>query len=214
MVLTLAYFRRRELLRLAPLGLVLLVVVTSISPGAIGSTVSQFTRSDATAVPTVSDRTSDYDAVRPDIWTHLALGRGWGSYDHDSYRTLDSEILTRTIEGGVLGLIGVPAGADRGRCAGAQGRSPRATAESAPVALIGASVAVAFVVLALLFDELSFPHAAYIFLYMVGLETVVLRAAVGPRRTRIRSPPRATWLDESELVADIVRASSRCAPGR
>ena len=31
-VLTLAYFRRRELLRLAPLGIVLLLVVSSIAP--------------------------------------------------------------------------------------------------------------------------------------------------------------------------------------
>ena len=152
-ILTLAYFRRRELLRLAPLFLVLLVVVTSISPGAIGSTVRQFTRSDATAVPTVSDRTSDYDAVRPDILTHLALGRGWGSYDHGVYRTLDSEILTRTIEGGVLGLMAfllVPIAVV------AVARRPIASRDptDAPVALIGASVAVAFVVLSLLFDEL------------------------------------------------------------
>ena len=39
-----------------------------------------------TAVGTVSDRTSDYDAIRPDVWSHLALGRGWGSYNHESYR--------------------------------------------------------------------------------------------------------------------------------
>ncbi len=75
-ILTLAYFRRRELLKLAPLGMVLLALVSVVSPAAIGSTISQFTRSDATAVPTVSDRASDYDAVRPDVWSHLILGRG------------------------------------------------------------------------------------------------------------------------------------------
>jgi hypothetical protein len=172
-VLTLAYFRRQELLKLAPLGMVLLVIVSAVSPGALGSTVRQFTRSDATAVPTVSDRSSDYDAVRPDVWSHIALGRGWGSYNHDSYRILDSEILSRLIETGVLGLgaflmLGVAVVlSSRGTI---ESRDPA----SAPVALIGASIAVAFLVLATLFDSLSFPHVAYIFLYMVGLETVML----------------------------------------
>ena len=53
---------------------------------------------------TTSDRTADYDAVRPDVWTHLLFGRGFGSYNHDTYRILDSEILGRTVETGVLGL--------------------------------------------------------------------------------------------------------------
>ncbi len=76
-----------------------------LSPGALSSIANQFTRSDATAVGTVSDRTSDYDAIRPDVWSHLALGRGYGSYNHESYRILDSEILSQTIETGVLGLV-------------------------------------------------------------------------------------------------------------
>lgn len=173
-VLTLAYFRRRELLRLAPLGMVLLVIVTAVSPGALGSTINQFTRPDAAAVPTVNDRTSDYDAVRPDVWSHLALGRGWGSYNHDSYRILDSEILSRTIETGVLGLgaflfVGVAVVASSRRTIAS--RDPT----TAPIALIGASIAVGFLVLATLFDELSFPHAVYIFLYMAGIEVVILR---------------------------------------
>ena len=102
---TLAYFRRRELVRLAPLAVVLIVVVSAVSPGALGSTVSQFTRSDRSEVATVSDRTADYDAIRPDLWSHLAFGRGWGAYNHESYRILDSEILHRILEMGVIGLI-------------------------------------------------------------------------------------------------------------
>jgi hypothetical protein len=147
--------------------------VSTLSPGALGSTVKQFTRSDRAAVPTVSDRAADYDAVRPDVWSHLAFGRGWGTYNHESYRILDSEILHRTIETGVLGLaafllIGLTVVASTRRTIAA--RHPA----SAPVALIGASIGVAFMVLALLFDVLSFPHAPYIFLYMTGLVAVVL----------------------------------------
>ncbi len=99
-VLTLAYFRRRELLKLAPLGLVMIIMITVLSPGVLGSVVNQFTRADAASVPTVSDRAADYDAVRPDVWTHLLFGRGWGSYNHVDYRILDSEILSRLIEDG------------------------------------------------------------------------------------------------------------------
>ena len=54
---------------------------------------------------TVSDRAADYDAVRPDLWTHLLFGRGWGSYDHVTYRILDSELLHRSLEMGVFGLL-------------------------------------------------------------------------------------------------------------
>ena len=184
-VLALAYFRRQELLRLVPLGMVTLILVSSLAPGAIGATIGQFTRSDATALPTVSDRTSDYDAIRPDVWSHILLGRGWGSYNHDSYRILDSEILLRTIDTGVLGLcafflVGISVIATTRKLIAARDPS------TAPVALVGALVTVAFFVAALLFDELSFPHAAYIFLYMIGLVTVVL-----PRTGRAPAPPSA-----------------------
>ena len=172
-VLVLAYYRRRELLRLAPLGVVLAIVVLALSPGALKSTVDQFTRSDAQAVGTVSDRTADYDAIRPDVLSHLAFGRGYGSYNHDTYRILDSEVLLRTIEGGVFGLasfllIGVSVIVSTRRTI--RSRDPT----SAQVALVGAAIAVAFLVLALLFDEMSFPHVPYIFLYMLGLVAVVV----------------------------------------
>jgi hypothetical protein len=182
-LVTLAYFRRKQLLKLAPLGLVMLAMVSAISPGALGSTLSQFTRSDAAAVPTVSDRTSDYDAIRPDVLSHLLLGRGWGSYNHQTYRILDSEVLTRTIETGVLGLIvflAVPASVVVVSRRTIALRDPEAT----PIALIGACVAASFLVLAFLFDELAFPHPVYIFLYMAGLETVILQPAA-----RRRAPP-------------------------
>lgn len=212
-VLTLAYFRRRELLKLAPLGLILLVLVSAISPGALGSTVRQFTRSDATAVPTVSDRTSDYDAVRPDVWTHLLLGRGWGSYNHDTYRILDSELLTRTIETGVIGLFAfllVPVavvGASRKTIA-------LRDRESAPVALVGAATAMSFLVLAALFDELSFPHAAYIFLYIVGLETVMLRRGPPPVEAVVRPVIDRAALDEAFEPATEHDAQASLVPVR
>jgi hypothetical protein len=44
---TLVYFRRRELLSLAPFGLVMIVLVAAVSPSAVHNVVAQFTRSDA-----------------------------------------------------------------------------------------------------------------------------------------------------------------------
>ena len=193
-VLTLAYFRRRELLSLAPLGLVVAAVVTVVSPGMIGGIISQFTRSDASSVATTSDRTADYDAIRPDLWTHILFGRGYGSYNHETYRILDSEILGRTVETGVLGLlafllIGVSVVFAARRTIAA--RDP----VTSPPALIGAAVAVCFIVVSTLFDVLSFPHATYIFLYMAGLTTVVIGRERGrppsAEPTRAQEPIRA-----------------------
>jgi hypothetical protein len=184
--LTVAYFRRRELLRLAPLGLVLVLLVHALAPGAIGSTTDQFDPS-RLGVATVSDRTADYDAVRPDIWTHPILGRGWGTYDHVIYRVLDSEPLHRIIEMGVLGLlafIAMPLAVVLSARATIAARNPR----WAPPALIGAAVAVSFLVVSVLFDVLSFPHPTYIFMLMAGLVTVVIsqrpEAGEGPAARR------------------------------
>jgi hypothetical protein len=175
-ILTLAYFRRRELLKLAPLGLVLLVLVSVVSPGAIGSTISQFTRPDAADVPTVSDRASDYDAVRPDVFSHIAFGRGLGTYNHVDYRILDSEVLHTTIETGLIGLLAyllIPVSV----LLSVRKRIRRREDQWSSVALIGAACAVAFLVVSFLFDVMSFPHAGYIFLYIAALVTIVLKAS-------------------------------------
>jgi O-antigen ligase len=171
-IATIAYFRRRELLKLAPLGLVLVVLVPVLAPGAVATTIAQFDRSRLGAT-TVSDRTADYDAIRPDVWTHLLFGRGWGSYNHVTYRILDSEILQRLIEMGVLGLvaylfmIGSVIWAARSLIAGRD-------RTWAPLALIGAAGAVSFGVVSTLFDTMSFPHGVYIFLCTAGLVAVVV----------------------------------------
>jgi hypothetical protein len=171
-VLTLAYFRRRELLKLAPLALVLLVAIHGLAPGALGSVAFQL-RGDQLGVNTVGDRTSDYDAVRPDLWTHLAFGRGYGTYEHASYRILDMELLHELVEVGVLGMaayvlmivavIAVARGPIRAR-----------RSRDGPVALAVAAAAIAFLVVSTLFDAMSFPHCPYIFLWLAGLLIVAV----------------------------------------
>ncbi len=183
-ILTMAYFRRRELLSLAPVGLVIAIAVSVLSPGAVQGTISQFLRPDRASVATTSDRTADYDAVRPDLWTHLLFGRGYGSYNHETYRILDSEILNRVVETGLVGLlafllVGISVVLVARRTIA--GRDPT----YAPLALVGAAAAVCFLVVSTLYDVLGFPHATYIFLYLAGLVTVVVarrpEAAPAPR---------------------------------
>ncbi len=167
--LTFAYFRRRELLKLAPLGIVLVLIIQVLSPGALTGVTSQLDRS-RLGVTTVSDRTADYDAIRPDLWTHLAFGRGYGSYEHTSYRILDMELLRQIIEVGVIGLI---AYAFMAIAVIAVARGPiRARGPDAPVALAVAASAVCFLVVSTLFDVMSFPHVPYIFLWMAAMLAV------------------------------------------
>jgi hypothetical protein len=172
-VLLVAYFRRRELLRMAPLALPLLLAIQFMSPGALASIGNQF-KPDHLGANTVSDRAADYDAVRPDLWSHFALGRGWGSYQPPNHRVLDSEILSRVVETGVVGLA---AFAVMVLCVVACARAPIRSRHPtwAPIALASAGAAVAFLVVSTLFDAVAFPHAPYIFLCLAALLAVTLR---------------------------------------
>jgi hypothetical protein len=172
---TLAYYRRQELLKLAPLGVILLVVVQALSPGAFGS-IAQQLNGNRLGVATVSDRASDYDAVRPDLWTNLAFGRGYGTYDHTSYRILDSEVLSRLVEVGVLGLAAYLVMIVSVVVAARAAIRSRDSATS-PIALAVAAAAVGFLVLSFLFDVMAFPHVPYLLLTLAGLLAVVLRPA-------------------------------------
>ena len=217
-VLTLAYFRRRELLKLAPLGMIVFLMISVLSPGAMGSVVSQFTRSDRSQVSTVSDRASDYDAVRPDVFSHIAFGRGWGSYNHQSYRILDSEILHRVLEVGVLGLISflmVMVSVVLATRKTIDLRHPRWS----PPALVTAAAAIAFIVVAMLYDVLSFPHGTYAFLFLAGLACVVSDVPAEPARrlrqsaeSRMRPARRPAGTRGSAEPARRVRSAPAHAP--
>jgi hypothetical protein len=171
--LTMAYFRRRELIRMAPLGLVIGVLMLALTPGAAQSVVAQLSGKKLNSVTTVSDRSSDYDAVRPDVFSHLAFGRGYGSYEHTSYRILDQELLRQLVEVGMFGvlafivLIGTIIAVARRPI---RERRP----DEAPVALSAACAAIALLVVSTLFDAMAFPHCPYIALSMAALLAVVV----------------------------------------
>ena len=173
--LTIAYFRRRELISLAPLILVLGVVMIALSPTSLEHIVSQFTGANATKTATVDARTANYDAVRPDLWSHLLFGRGQGSYAPPNDRVVDSDIILPLIETGVLGLLTfllIPVsliGVARKKA------SDRDPTYSGP-ALIGVSAAATLLCLSTLYSFMSLPHGPDVFMYLTGLAVV----AVGP----------------------------------
>jgi hypothetical protein len=171
-IATLAYFRRRELLKLTPIGVAALVTLLIASPGTLTPVLDQF-RPDRLGANTVSDRASDYDAIRPDVWTHLALGRGYGSYQPVGHRILDSEVLVRTVEMGVLGLCAFVL---LGLAVILAARSTIVSRHPrwAPSALAGAAAAVVFLVVGTLFDTMSFPQVPYIFLSLAALTATLV----------------------------------------
>jgi O-antigen ligase len=129
----------------------------------------------------VNDRASDYDAIRPDFLSHVALGRGYGSYEPIGHRILDSQVLGVVIEMGAIGLVtflllGVSVVAAARRTI--HDRDPR----WAPSALVGATAAVVFLVLAFLFDSLAFPQPPYVFVCFAGLVAVVVRSRADGER--------------------------------
>jgi hypothetical protein len=175
-VLALGCFRRRELLKMAPVALLLLIVVLIVSPGTVEPVIKQFSSSalGGNAPSTTSDREARYDAIRPDVWTHLALGRGYGSYQPLGHRIMDSEVLLRLIEMGVLGLaafiwLGLSVVATARKAINSRDPS------RAPPALAGVAAAAVFVVVGALFDSISFPQVPYIFLCLAAYVAVAVK---------------------------------------
>ncbi|HET6508242.1 MAG TPA: O-antigen ligase family protein [Baekduia sp.] len=184
-IAVLVFFRPRRLLRLAPLGLVIFVLVHVLSPGAFGSVLIQFNSHRLHSVSTVNDRTADYDAVRPDVFLHPILGRGYGAYSEQRYRILDNQLLGYLVMIGVVGLLSymaimasVVAVARRW----IRGRDPT----TATPHLIAASAAVVFLVVSQLFDSMAFPHAPYVFLSLAALAA----ASTYPTERHDEVPPR------------------------
>lgn len=168
-LVTVIAVRPRQMARLWPLGLVLLVLVQALAPGAAGQLKSQLSSAD-TRQSTLG-RTSDYEAVGPDLRAHPLLGRGYGTYDHEKYRILDNEYLNLLITSGLVGLasyialllavlfVALPVIRSGDPVRG-------------PPAVGAAGAAVGFAAATALFDVLAFPHAPYVFFFVAALAAV------------------------------------------
>jgi hypothetical protein len=173
-ILTIAYFRRRELLRLAPFAVVLIIVIHLLAPGALGGVVQQLHGSRLTTVNTTSHRFAGYEAVRPLVWNSVAFGQGFGSYDAFANHILDSQILTATIETGVLG-VGAYIIMILSVVAAARPFIRSRDRERSSPALAAAAAAIALLTVSFLYDAMIFPHVPYIFLMMAAFMAVIWR---------------------------------------
>jgi len=190
-VLVLFLYRPRMMVKAAPLGVAIVLMVQILSPGAISTIRSEFVNGLANSGST-QDRQNDYPAVMPDILDKPALGRGFGSYDSHKYRVLDNQYLGLTVETGAIGVatyvvllasVGIAAH-----------RAARSREKQWAVAAVAATAA--FAVSNLLFDALAFPQAPYVFLFIAALVTATtlrpsIRDGEGARWTKVPLPHHA-----------------------
>ena len=179
------WFRPRQAVRMAPLALVAFAAIHVFAPGALGSITAQLSPTRLN-VPTVDERVMRYDAVRPEVWSHLLFGRGLGTYNWVAHRIIDSELLGRLIETGILGMVTyflmmvsvviVSAPVIR------SGNPNRA-----PSALACAAAAASFAIISTFYDATSFPHGPYLFLCMAGFAAIL--ASDHAAQPRAGAPP-------------------------
>jgi polysaccharide biosynthesis protein PslJ len=159
-VVAMVAMRPRQALRLAPVGVVMLLAMPVIAPGALGSIRNQLFTSQLQQSNSTTGRTQDYAAVQPDLAAHPALGRGYGSYDPHKYRIIDNQYIGLAIETGFAGV------------AAARPAMRSGDPERGPPALAAACAAVAIGVAAALFDVFAYPQVPYLFLFVGALAVV------------------------------------------
>lgn len=176
-VLYIALYRPRQVLRLAPLGAVaLLGIVHFASPGSLGAVLN--VGRDANSRST-AHRVGDFTDIVPDVVAHPLLGRGFGTIDTEQasqFRINDDEYIDELWEVGFVGLAAflwmVLAPVFTARRA-IRTRPPTI----ADLTLATSAGCIAFLVVCALFDALSFPQAPYMFFVVASLSTI---AAAGP----------------------------------
>jgi O-Antigen ligase len=176
-MLYIAVYRPRQMLRLAPVGLVALVLVVHVaSPGALGTALNVTAAANSNST---THRVGDFENVAPDVLAHPLLGRGFGTLDPEQpsqFRINDDEYVDELWQVGFLGLAAFlwmilsPV-----LLARAAIRTRELSISSLALATSGGCIA--FLVVCALFDALSFPQAPYMFFVVAALTTV---AAAGP----------------------------------
>jgi hypothetical protein len=177
LVLYIAWYRPRQMLRLAPVGVVVLVgLVHFASPGALKTVlnITEGANSNST-----THREGDFTDIVPDVLAHPLIGRGFGTLNPEKpseFRINDDEYLDEVWEVGILGLavfgfmILAPVLIARSAI---RTRGPTV----ANLALACSGGCVAFFVVCALFDAFSFPQAPYMFFLVAALTTI---ASAGP----------------------------------
>jgi hypothetical protein len=178
-VLYIACYRPRQVLRLAPIGLVVLAGLVHVaSPGSLGTL---FSADAGLTASTTTHRIGDFTDVAPDVLAHPVLGRGFGTLNPDQpsqFRINDDEFIDEIWEVGVVGLIGylwmIIAPVFIARRA-IRARDPAV----ASLALAASAGCIAYLVANSLFDAMSFPQAPYMFFIVAALTTVAAAGSAG-----------------------------------
>jgi hypothetical protein len=190
-ILALFAIRPRKFLPLIPVALVACVAVFAIKGGSI-SVVSQLTGGENKASD--EGRTSDYEAVVPDVLTHPAIGRGYGTLDSlkvDTYRIFDNEYLGTLYQTGFLGLIAFIALILTPVVIAVRYAARKENPLRGPPALAAAAGCLGFAVASALYDILTFPQAPYLFLFMAAMCTTAASVEkVAPEAARLALPRR------------------------
>lgn len=171
MILYVGVYRWRQVRRLIPIGLVLLVpLVHFVSPGALGSI---FDRNNAVNSNSTLHRLGDVSGVMPDVLAHPVLGRGFGTLNPDiptQFRINDNEYLDEVWEVGILGLLAYLAMVITPVIAARRSIRSRDPVVSS-VALAASAGCLCYLAVSALFDAFSFVQAPYTFFVVAALAT-------------------------------------------
>jgi hypothetical protein len=194
-VLVIAAYRPKAVLRMAPLGFLLVVFIHVASPGALG-TISEL---EGTFTSDSSEgRSDDYAAISPELFAHPLLGGGYGSRDiADIYhvRILDNEYLAELLQVGLIGTLAFIAMIISGMVVAHRPIRSGVPTRAGP-ALAASAGCMVFLVVCLLFDSMSYPQACYAFFFVGAMATVAASREVPvhasePALRPVPSPPRA-----------------------
>jgi polysaccharide biosynthesis protein PslJ len=171
-IAVLCAYRPRAMLRMLPWGLVLLIAIHGVAPGALGGVTDQLKPGAFSGVLTTQDRVDDYGAIKPEIAAHLMLGRGYESYDQIKYRILDNQYLTLIVNVGLLGIL-----AYLGVIAAALWYAHRCTRSRDPararVGIAAMATITGMLVGSALLDTLALPQLPYLFCFVAALVVVM-----------------------------------------
>jgi O-antigen ligase len=180
----LIFYAPRQMARLLPIGVVSLLFVLAVAPGALQGIRDQLTGHNEIGSESrisTEGRTADYAAVRPDVLSDPLLGRGYGTYDPNAHETkqvsthhrfLDNEYLTLLVETGILGVIAYIGLGLTGILVLQRAARSRDPLQSGPaLAITGALVA--FLVSSALYDTMFFVQGPYLLFFLLGLAVVV-----------------------------------------
>ncbi len=205
-ILLLACYRPRDVLRtVGRLAVVLFVIVHFLSPGALGSVVSQLEPGHVNTALTTTDRTARYDAVTPDLLHHPLLGRGYESYDPHKYRILDNQYLDLLITVGAVGtllyliLFGSIVSAARPLIRDRSRHDPRRSS----LALAATATVVSVAIGSALFDVLSFPHVPYMLFFVAAMILALREPSPAPEAARLHPPLPLHDEDPPSAVRDL-----------